>query len=224
MVDFDVLLTIILGLITLFVLVNSFYRIRSAWKEYEKIETKKEYTGCEAAREILDHNNLSSVYVVEARGILKNHYDSNRKVIRLSKEVFHGSSIASIAVASFLCGYAIQDQKGKTMLHIRDTLLPFLYFLTIVSYVGMIFSILSGTLYYLELSIGLMAIILGFHACLISLERNSFQIAFEQIQKLSIVTIKEIDMVKDMLNHYSRVSLASPLSFVVDWVEERLKR
>ena len=80
------------------------------YKKYRNIENNKNLTGFEVARKILDKNGLNDMYIVETRGNLTDHYDPTRKTIKLSSDIFHGTSIASIAVAAHECGHAIQDK------------------------------------------------------------------------------------------------------------------
>ena len=89
-----------------------------------KKENSKGMTGAEIARKILDKNGLSNIYVVATNGYLTDHYDPKRKVIRLSKDVYEGSSVSSMAIASHECGHAIQDKEGYGPLKLRAALVP----------------------------------------------------------------------------------------------------
>ena len=52
------------------------------------------YTGENVARMMLDAAGLYDVPIVEIRGELTDHYDPTRRVVRLSRDVYHGASIA----------------------------------------------------------------------------------------------------------------------------------
>ena len=43
-------------------------------------------------------------------GNLTDHYDPSKKLIKLSTDIYNGTSIASCAVAAHECGHAIQDK------------------------------------------------------------------------------------------------------------------
>ena len=98
------LIVIIPALAQLFISIN--------YSKYKRIFNESKITGQEVARKILDSNNLEKIYVVATGGNLTDHYDSSRKVIRLSKDIYDNESIASLAVAAHECGHAIQDKDG----------------------------------------------------------------------------------------------------------------
>ena len=74
--------------------------VSSSYSRYKKILNSKDNTGYDTARKILDKNNLEDVMILETKGNLTDHYDPKRKVIKLSTDIYHGSSIASAAVAA----------------------------------------------------------------------------------------------------------------------------
>ena len=74
--------------------------VSSTYRKFKNISNNKELTGFEVARKILDKNGLKDMYIVETGGNLTDHYDPGRKTIKLSSDIFHGTSIASIAVAA----------------------------------------------------------------------------------------------------------------------------
>ena len=112
-----------------------------------KKENSKGMTGAEIARKILDKNGLSNIYVVATNGYLTDHYDPKRKVIRLSKDVYEGSSVSSMAIASHECGHAIQDKEGYLFLRFRSLIFPVVNVATSISYyiilIGFIFEVLD---------------------------------------------------------------------------------
>ena len=116
--------TIVLSIIGFGAVLFAQFRINSSYSKYKKVSSNKGMSGCEVARQILDSNGLSNVHVVEVKGELSDHYDPTRKVVRLSSDIFHGTSIASISVAAHECGHAIQDKENYTFMRIRSALVP----------------------------------------------------------------------------------------------------
>ena len=51
------------------------------------------------------------------RGHLSDHYDPRNKVLRLSQDIYYGTSVTSVAVAAHECGHAIQHAKGYVPLN-----------------------------------------------------------------------------------------------------------
>ena len=116
---YDILIFIGLGISLIAQIV-----VTTSYSKYKKIQNSKDITGFETARKILDENGLQNIMILETKGNLSDHYDPTRKVIKLSTDIYHGTSIASASVAAHECGHAIQDKVGYTFLRIRHSLVP----------------------------------------------------------------------------------------------------
>lgn len=115
-------------------LISQLY-ITVTYKKTSNIEFRSDTTGYDVARNILDKNGLNNILVVETNGTLTDHYDPTRKVIKLSKDIYHGNSVASASVAAHEVGHAIQDKEGYTFLKIRHAIFPVVSFLDRISYI-----------------------------------------------------------------------------------------
>ena len=136
--------------------------VSSSYSKYKKVKNKKGVTGAEVAREILAKNGLENIYVVEVAGNLTDHYDPSRKTVRLSKDIYNGTSVAAIAVASHECGHAIQDKENYTFLKIRAALVPLVNFSSVAGYIAILIGILFSSLQLFWIGILLEAVILVF--------------------------------------------------------------
>ena len=72
---------ILIGISILITLGAQFF-INSKYKKTKKLAVKKDITGYEVARKILDKHDLKNIDVVETGGILSDHYDSSKKIVR----------------------------------------------------------------------------------------------------------------------------------------------
>ena len=88
------------------------FKVSSTTNKYFRVRTQRGYTGEQTAREILNANGIYDVRIEMTRGTLSDHYDPRNKVLRLSQDVYRGTSITSVAVAAHECGHAIQHAKG----------------------------------------------------------------------------------------------------------------
>ena len=86
--------------------------IKISYENNSRIKNSKELTGYDVARKILDKNGLNDLLIVETNGYLTDHYDPNRKVIKLSRNIYGNDTISSMAVAAHEVGHAIQDKEG----------------------------------------------------------------------------------------------------------------
>ena len=117
-------MNILLYILILIIPIIAQLRVTSAYNKYKRIENSNGLSGFEVARKILDANGLDDIYVVETNGNLTDHYDPSRKVIKLSKDIFHGTTIAASSVAAHECGHAIQHKVGYGPLKLRTMIVP----------------------------------------------------------------------------------------------------
>ncbi len=187
---------IILG--TIITLVAEFY-LRSRYSKYRVIENEKKLTGVEVARKILDKNGLKDVYVTEVAGNLTDHYDPNRRVVRLSKEIFHGTSIASLSVAAHECGHAIQHKEGYFFIKLRGFMVPFVNFASKFGYIAIFLGILFSWIDLAWAGIGLLLVILLFQLVTLPTEFDASRRALAILEKENLLTDHEVEGGKDML-------------------------
>jgi len=212
----ETIVTFFLAIVSFFVVLASQMYLTSTYKNSKNKKNSKNLTGCEVARQILDSNNLEDIYVVEVAGELSDHYDPSRKVVRLSKEVFHGDSIASLSIAAHECGHALQDKDDYTLMRIRSTLVPFVNFVTYLGYFGLIVLLFAGVIGYLKLSIGILIVVLLFQLLTLPIEFDASRRALKEIEKLSLVEKKEKEMTVTMLRAAAMTYVASLISLVID--------
>ena len=81
-------------------------------------------TGKEAARKVLDMNDVDGVTVNAIKGSLTDHYDPRDKTLNLSEPVYDSTSVAAIGVAAHEAGHAVQDSENYIPLKIRGAIVP----------------------------------------------------------------------------------------------------
>lgn len=183
--------------------------VSSSYSKYKKVKNKKGVTGAEVAREILAKNGLDNIYVVEVAGNLTDHYDPNRKTVRLSKDIYNGTSVAAIAVASHECGHAIQDKENYTFLKIRAALVPLVNFSSVAGYIAILIGILFSSLQLFWIGILLEAVILVFQLVTLPVEFNASNRALKKIEEYDLVDLEELTGAKKMLRAAAFTYVAS---------------
>ena len=173
--------------------------VNSRYASYRKVKSKKGLTGQEVARILLDKHGLTDIYVTEVKGNLTDHYDPNRRVVRLSAEVFHGDSIASISVAAHECGHAIQHHEGYTMIKMRGAIFPFVSFASKFGYLAIILGFVFSFLELAWAGVGLLLIILLFQLITLPVEFDASKRAVIELEKENILEKGEIEGSKEML-------------------------
>ena len=191
----DIILVIIIILVPLIADIS----VKANYKKYLKVKNAGKISGQEVARQILDKNGLQNVYVVATDGYLTDHYDPTRKTVRLSKAVFEGETVASMAIAAHECGHAIQDKEGYLFFKIRSAIVPVVNIATTVSYWIILIGFVLQMLNLVYLGIGLTSLGLLFQIVTLPVEFNASQRAKKQINKMHLASKSEENGVKKML-------------------------
>jgi len=187
-----------------------------SFNKYKQIENQKQLTGYDVARKILDQHGLEKMYIVETKGIMSDHYDPNQKVIRLSNEVYNGTSIASLAIAAHECGHALQDKEGYLYMRFRAFLFPIVNIATTFSYLIITFGIIFQILNLIWIGIICVGTGLLFQIVTLPVEINASKRAEKEINKLKLADKKEIDGIKQMLTAAASTYLAGVLSSALE--------
>ncbi|MFZ3171267.1 MAG: zinc metallopeptidase [Carboxydocellales bacterium] len=100
------------------------YKVKSTFAQQSKVASASGSSGAQIARSLLDAKGLNSIPVELTPGSLSDHYDPKSKVLRLSPEVFNGTSVAALGIAAHEVGHAIQHQQEYIPLNIRNSIFP----------------------------------------------------------------------------------------------------
>lgn len=198
-----------LTIIALLITSASSIFIHTTYNKYKKVQNDKKMSGADAAREILDKNALNKLYIVETKGNLTDHYDPKRKVIRLSTDVYHLDSIASVAVAAHECGHAIQDKEGYSFFKIRSFLVPVVNFASYFGYIAILIGIIFSLLDIIWLGIFLEVSILIFQLITLPVEINASKRGLKELEDLNILNKQELSTGKLILTSAAMTYVAS---------------
>lgn len=99
-------------------------KIKRTFNHYLQVRSRRAMTGGDLARELLLSEGVSQVEVVQIKGRLSDHYNPAKKSLGLSREVYQGSSLASLGVAAHEVGHAIQHKEGYGLLSFRSLFAP----------------------------------------------------------------------------------------------------
>ncbi len=185
------------------------YFVNSRYRTYRTKNAKRGLSGQEVARMILDKHGLKDVYVTEVKGFLSDHYDPSRKVVRLSTEVFHGTSIASCSVAAHEVGHAIQDKEGYFFIRLRGAIFPLVSFASKFGYLAILIGFLFNFLNLAWGGIGLLLVILFFQLITLPVELDASKRALVQLKELEILEQEELTGGEKMLRAAAMTYVAS---------------
>ena len=185
--------------------------VSASYSKYKKKLNNKDLTGYDVARKILDKNKLNDIIILETKGNLTDHYDPARKTIKLSTDIYHGSSIASLAVAAHECGHAIQDKDGYKPMRIRSKIIPTVNICTRIGYIAIIVGAIFS--YKLtEIGIIILLALLAFQIITLPVEFNASKRALNELKTNRFLDKDETKDAKNMLLAAAFTYVASMLS------------
>ena len=190
--------------------------VNSSYKKYKKVSVKSGLKGFEVARKMLDSNGLTNVKIEEVKGELTDHYDPTSKVVRLSTDIYHGSTIASNSVAAHECGHAIQDKEGYFFLRLRANLVPIVNISSKLGYFAILIGLIFGFLNLAWIGIFLELAILLFQLITLPVDFNASKRANEFLKKESLIEKTEQEGSKSMLNAAAMTYVASVISTILE--------
>ena len=212
----DVTIYYIIGAISFAIVSLAQGYVKRNYNKYSKVDSKGNITGAEIARKILKANGLDKVYVVETQGVLTDHYDPSRKVVRLSSSNYNDTSIAAVAVAAHECGHALQDKDNYFLLRLRAALVPIVNISNKAGYIIIMIGVFANIFNLVILGIILLGSILLFHLVTLPVEINASKRAMEKIEKMHLLTGDEVGKGRSMLIAAALTYVASVLSSLLE--------
>lgn len=207
-------LIIILGIMIIPTLASIY--CNTSYNKYKKVKITSDLTGFDVARNILDKNDLKDIHIVETGGIMSDHYDPTRKVVRLSHEVFHGTSIASISIAAHEVGHAIQDKKGYIFMRIRAFIFPIVNISSYIAYILIPVSFILSNINLLWLSILLMSFGVIFQLVTLPVEFDASKRAGKELNEMKKFKAGELDGSRIMLTSAALTYVAGLVSSLLE--------
>ena len=99
-------------------------KLKITYAKYSKVKNKRGLTGAQAAQETLRNAGVYGVRVEKTSGNLTDHFSPKENVIRLSNDVYNGTTIAAVGIACHEAGHAIQYDREYAPIKLRNTLIP----------------------------------------------------------------------------------------------------
>ena len=190
--------------------------VTSNYNKYKRINNDKKMTGFDVARMILDKYGLNNMYVVETKRNLTDHYDPKRKTIKLSSEVFHGSSIAAMSVAAHEVGHALQDKDGYFFMKVRSFIFPIVNLGTKFAYVVLIIGLIANMMNLIWTGILLVGLGLLFQLVTLPVELDASKRALKELETNIVVPSADIKGTKSMLTAAAMTYVAGVLSSALE--------
>lgn len=186
--------------------------ISMTYRKYKGVPNKQNMTGYEVARKILDDNGLNDVYVVETGGTMTDHYDPARRTVRLSSEVYHDATIASVAIAAHECGHVIQHKNKYVPMLIRSAIVPIVNLASHIGYIVVVIGLLASAFNLALWGIILLCATLVFQLITLPVEFNASRRAIKILSSDGLIDAGETSKAKAMLTAAAFTYVASLLA------------
>lgn len=186
-------------------------KVSSAYNKYSRIENSRHLTGRDVAYEILNQHGLSDVQIYEVKGHLSDHYNPSNLTLNLSSEIYHGTSIASLAVAAHECGHALQHQEGYKPLTFRNMIVPVCNISQTIGWVAILLGLFIGKSSISWLGVLLMSLMLLFQIVTLPVEFDASSRALSILND-RFLTEDEYPGAKKMLTAAALTYVAAMLS------------
>lgn len=214
--------TMILPIIGGIICVIAQMGISRTYEVYKNKKTIEGRTGEQVALILLQKSNIKDVTVEMVKGKLSDHYDPTKKVVRLSQDIFSGTSIAAVSIAAHEVGHAIQHNKSYAMLTFRSALAPLANFSSKLSWVliavGILISYFSNLPIIFEIGIILFSVVVIFQIITLPVEFNASSRALKLLGINQLLNKEEMQGSRKMLKAAALTYVAATISGILQLI------
>ena len=199
-------------IISLFAQIN----VKKTYAKMSAINNKKRLTGAQAAEALLMSEGINNVRIELGHGKLSDHYDPRSNVIRLSPEVYSGTSIAAVGIACHEAGHAVQHAHNYVPIKVRNAILPVA---NIGSTAGFYLAILGYFLGYgllIDIGVILFASVTVFQLVTLPIEFNASRRAIATIEERNLLYDDEVPAAKKVLTAAAMTYVAALLVSIMN--------
>jgi Zn-dependent membrane protease YugP len=190
-------------------------RISRAYAEGSRVRAASGFTGAQAAQEVLRHAGVHGVQIERVGGQLTDHYDPTHKVLRLSQEVFGGTSLAALGIAAHEAGHAIQDARHYHGLVVRNLIVPLAGIGSSVFWLFILAGLLLGVFQFIALGIALFSLNVVFQLVNLPIEFDASRRARAALLSVDLVDQREDATVGHVLDAAAWTYVAATLTSVL---------
>lgn len=192
--------------------------VKKAYASMAKIQNAKKLTGAEAAYRVLQFYGINNVQIQMTQGKLTDHYDPRSNVIRLSPEVFSGTSIASVGIACHEAGHAAQHAQSYAPIKLRNAVLPVANLGSSVGFSLAILGYFMGLDIIVGIGVILFAAVVLFQLITLPVEFNASSRALKVIDETNMLYDEEIPKARKVLRAAAMTYVASLLVSVMSLI------
>ncbi|KRT75779.1 MAG: peptidase membrane zinc metallopeptidase [Armatimonadetes bacterium CSP1-3] len=197
-------------------------KVSRTFNRYAQVPSARGMTGAGVAAELLRRRGIRDVKVEPVQGPmgggLSDHYDPRTKTLRLSEQVYGGSSVAAIGVAAHEAGHALQHQEGYALLALRSAIVPVAQFGTMAAWILFLVGLLLSRPLLMDLGILFFLGYVLFSLVTLPVEFNASSRAVQVLQGEGFVLPQEAQGVRAVLNAAALTYVAAAFMAVMQLV------
>ena len=188
-------------------------QVHSAYGRFSKVVNRRGLTGADVAEAILRDEGIAltndpknygangpAVGLEPVRGHLTDHYDPRARMLRLSEEVYHGTSVAALGIAAHEVGHAIQHARLYAPLTVRNIVYPACNLGTVVAWPLFIAGFIFAMPMLLKVGIVLFTLAVFFTVLTLPVEFNARSRAMRALAHGGYLTDDELGGARKVLN------------------------
>lgn len=194
-------------------------KVSSTYNRYKKITSRSGYTGAQFARKMLNDNGLYDVTITQISGRMSDHYDPRANQVRLSAEVYNGTSIASLGIAAHEVGHAVQHATNYFPLTVRNLVVPVTNFSSSIYMLFIFIGIIMNSFSMIQFGIMLFAVIVIFQVITLPVEFNASRRAIVTLGGDGVLDAEELSGAKRVLGAAAMTYVAAMVTAVLQLLQ-----
>jgi len=191
------------------------HRVRSSFKRYSEVPSRSGLTGAQVAEMLCRRRGADGVRIESTPGALTDHYDPTHRILRLSRSVHDGRSVAAIGVAAHEAGHAIQHAHEYAPLRWRSMVVKPA---SLGSNLGIILAALGlflNSAGLLWLGVILFGAFVVFTLVTLPVERDASRRAVAALDELGVLDARELEGASTVLRAAGMTYLAAAATAIL---------
>lgn len=181
--------------------------VKRTYAKMSAIKNQRGITGYMAAQKVLAYYGVENVRIEQVSGKLSDHYDPRSNVIRLSPEVYSGTSVASVGIACHEAGHAAQHAQNYVPIKVRNVILPVANIGSTMGFTIAIIGYFLGFGILIDIGVILFSAVVAFQLVTLPVEFNASSRAVKVISETTLLYDDEKAKAK-------RVLVAAAMTYV----------
>lgn len=193
-------------------------KVKSAYTAMSRVPASSGLTGAQAAARILSNAGCDDVGIEMSHGWLSDHYDPRHKVLRLSRDVYSGRSIASVGIAAHEAGHAIQDARRYAPLVVRNAIVPIAGLGSNLAIILIIAGVILAITQLAWVGVILFASVVVFQLVNLPVEFDASRRARDELVRTGVIAVQEDPAVAKVLNAAALTYVAATLTAILQLI------